>query len=172
MKLLLGLALLVVLSGCASVSNYCHERPVVCASVSALVVAGIVMSVSGGDDDKTPANERPGLDVGYGSGTGSVNWVTVPSDTRLKRDVHYLETLPNGIKLHTFRYWNDSRVFVGVMAQELLRDARYRHAVHQTEKGYYTVDLATLGLRMDGAVGQYIEAGEAALQEAAPVAGS
>jgi hypothetical protein len=159
MKLLLGLALLVVLSGCASVSNYCHERPVVCASVSALVVAGIVMSVSDGDDDKSapPANKPPLLGQ-------------VPvSDTRLKRDIRYAETLPNGIRLHTFRYWNDSRVFVGVMAQELLRDARYRHAVHQTEKGYYTVDLATLGLRMDGAVGQYSEAGEAALREATPL---
>lgn len=91
------------------------------------------------------------------------------SDSRLKRDIHHLETLPNGIRLHTFRYWNDSRVFVGVLAQELLQDARYRHAVHQTEKGYYTVDLATLGLRMDGAVGQYIEAGEAALREATPL---
>jgi hypothetical protein len=160
MKVLLGLALLVVLSGCASVSNYCHERPVVCASVSALVVAGIVMSVSDGDDDKSapPANKPPSL--------------SLVSDTRLKRDIRYAETLPNGIRLHTFRYWNDPRVFVGVMAQELLQDARYRHAVHETAEGYYRVDLTALGLRMDGAVEQYLEAGEAALQEAAPVAGS
>lgn len=165
-----ALLLVLALSGCASISNYCHERPVVCASVSAVVVAGVVMSVRGGDDDKTSANEDPtGSAYPYTSGTGSVNWVTAFSDTRLKRDIHYLETLPNGLRLHTFRYWNDPRVFVGVMAQELLQDARYRHAVHQTEKGYYRVDLTALGLRMDGAVGQYIEAGEAALREAVPL---
>lgn len=148
--------MLVVLSGCTSVSNYCHERPVVCASVSALVVAGIVMSVSGDDDKSVPPANKPPLGQ-------------VPSDARLKRDIRYAETLPNGIRLYSFRYWNDSRVFAGVMAQELLQDARYRHAVHETDRGYYRVDLTALGLRMDGAVEQYVEAGEAALRKATPL---
>lgn len=156
MNILVNLVLLPVLalSGCASVSNYCHERPVVCATASAVVIAGLVMTLSGGDDDKVPTNERPGLGLAP---------PMLGSDSRLKRDIHHLETLPNGIRLHTFRYWNDSRVFVGVLAQELLQDARYRHAVHQSDKGYYTVDLAALGLRMDGEATQYLEASEAAL---------
>lgn len=119
-----------------------------------MVIAGLVMTLSGGDDDKVPTNERPGLGLAP---------PMLGSDSRLKRDIHHLETLPNGIRLHTFRYWNDSRVFVGVLAQELLQDARYRHAVHQSDKGYYTVDLAALGLRMDGEATQYLEASEAAL---------
>ena len=46
------------------------------------------------------------------------------SDERLKRDIKHVDTLPNGLQLYSFRYWNDERTFVSVMAQDLLEDER------------------------------------------------
>ena len=59
----------------------------------------------------------------------------IVSDLRLKQDVLPVEALPNGLQLYSFRYWNDDRTFVGVMAQDLLEDERFHHAVseHKTD---------------------------------------
>jgi len=70
------------------------------------------------------------------------------SDMRLKRDIRYLETLDNGIRLYAFRYLWDEAVHVGVMAQDLLKNPRYRFAVIPSQNGYYRVDYGRLGLRM------------------------
>lgn len=80
--------------------------------------------------------------VGGGKG------ITPGSDMRLKRDIRYLATLENGIRLYAFRYLWDETLYVGVMAQELLREPRLSEAVIKTESGYYRVDYAQLGLRM------------------------
>jgi hypothetical protein len=72
----------------------------------------------------------------------------VVSDRRLKRDVRLLLTLPNGVKLYAFRYlWSDT-TYVGVMAQDLLRNAAWRAAVIPQKDGHFAVDYAALGLRM------------------------
>jgi hypothetical protein len=68
------------------------------------------------------------------------------SDLRLKRDVGQSSTLPDGIRLHEFSYLGDERRFVGVMAQELLADARYAGAVSVGADGFYRVDYEALGL--------------------------
>lgn len=69
------------------------------------------------------------------------------SDRRLKKDVVYLTTLENGIKLYSFKYiWSDES-YVGVMAQDLLLAAPHRNAVTLTQ-GYYVVDYKALGLKM------------------------
>lgn len=71
-----------------------------------------------------------------------------PSDVRLKRDITYLAELDSGIKVYSFRYlWSD-QMYVGVMAQDLLADARYADAVSVIDGGYYGVNYASLGLRM------------------------
>lgn len=54
--------------------------------------------------------------------------------------------LDNGIRLHEFSYLGDARRFVGVMAQELLADERFAHAVSVGADGFYRVDYASLGL--------------------------
>jgi len=54
------------------------------------------------------------------------------------------------------------------MAQDLLEDERFKHAVHVSPQGYYTVDLSAVGLEMTGDAGQYIEAGRKALEAAGP----
>jgi hypothetical protein len=92
-----------------------------------------------------------------------------PSDLRLKKDVSPVEMLPNGLQLYAFRYWNDDRIFVGVMAQDLLEDERFRHAVIKDETGYYTVDLGALGLEVVGSREEFFEAGKSALRAALPL---
>ena len=93
----------------------------------------------------------------------------IESDLRLKQDVLPVETLPNGLQLYSFRYWNDDRTFVGVMAQDLLEDERFRHAVSEHKSGYYVVDLAALDLDIAGSREQFFEAGRRALDGAEPV---
>ena len=46
-----------------------------------------------------------------------------PSDRRLKHDITPAGTLPNGLKLYSWRYLGGSHRFTGVMAQDLLADA-------------------------------------------------
>lgn len=71
-----------------------------------------------------------------------------PSDARLKRDIKLLATLDDGLKIYAFKYkWSDA-AFVGVMAQDLLRNPAWRGALLLGESGYYRVDYRKLGLRM------------------------
>jgi hypothetical protein len=74
---------------------------------------------------------------------------TIPaSDRRLKRDVVHVATLADGIRLYAFRYlWSDT-VYVGAMAQDLLEDPRWSHAVLTGDDGFYRVDYDRLDLRM------------------------
>jgi hypothetical protein len=72
--------------------------------------------------------------------------VLIYSDIRLKRDVVRIGRLDNGLQLYRFRYkWSD-KVYVGVMAQDVL--AVFPDAVVRGSDGYLRVDYARLGLRM------------------------
>ena len=68
-----------------------------------------------------------------------------PSDRRLKRDIVALGVV-RGLRLYRFRYLGDARTFTGVMAQDLLADPRYAHAVARRPSGVMIVDYAALGL--------------------------
>jgi hypothetical protein len=71
-----------------------------------------------------------------------------PSDRRLKRSISLLTTLPNGIKIYSFKYlWSDI-VYVGVMAQDLLEHTKWKEAVVHAKNGFYAVNYEMLGLRM------------------------
>lgn len=70
------------------------------------------------------------------------------SDVRLKKEVMHIATLESGIRLYSFRYLWDDKVYVGVMAQDLLADPKTRDAVILQESGYYAVNYLALGLRM------------------------
>ena len=102
--------------------------------------------------------------------TGDKDRIGLASDLRLKQDVRPVGALPNGLQLYSFRYWNDDRTFVSVMAQDLLEDERFRYAVFEDENGYYLVHLEALGLDVAGSRSQFFEAGRRALAEAEPVA--
>jgi hypothetical protein len=132
------------------------RRAFVKTAAKAAVVAPAVMMIL--DASTKPASAQ----TFYGP-------AAVTSDLRLKQDVLPVETLPNGLQLYSFRYWNDDRTFVGVMAQDLLEDERFRHAVSEHKSGYYVVDLAALDLDIAGSREQFFEAGQHALDGAEPV---
>lgn len=70
------------------------------------------------------------------------------SDSRLKRQIHRLAILANGLQIYSFKYlWSD-KTYVGVMAQDLLKNPLWRGAVVKGSDGYYAVDYARLGLKM------------------------
>jgi hypothetical protein len=74
--------------------------------------------------------------------------VRVPtvSDARLKRDIVAIGELPDGLHLYRYRYLWSSRLYVGVMAQEVLAVAP--DAVVRGNDGYLRVDYGRLGLRL------------------------
>jgi hypothetical protein len=97
------------------------------------------------------AGEYYPIRLQYGNNGGSASlafsWESLPiiSDSRLKRNISFLETR-NGIKLYSFQYlWSDE-YFVGVMAQDLL-GTEHESAVME-RNGYYTVDYSQLGFNM------------------------
>jgi len=69
------------------------------------------------------------------------------SDIRLKRDIRPVATLQNGLQLYSYRYIWDDVYHIGVMAQDLLKQADFRHAVRLTGDGFYVVNYEKLGLK-------------------------
>ena len=82
-----------------------------------------------------PMNVEP-VELGF---TGA----SMVSDVRLKRDIELVDHLANGLGLYRYRYlWSDT-VYVGVMAQEVLKVVP--EAVILGSDGYYRVNYALLG---------------------------
>jgi len=76
------------------------------------------------------------------------------SDQRLKRDITPIALTSNGIQLYSYKYlWSDE-VYVGVMAQNLLSNPKWKDAVITSNTGYYKVDYSKLGLQVM-TLGQY-----------------
>jgi hypothetical protein len=123
----LALAASLSLAGCFHTQNsYCRTHPGVCALAGAVVVGGVIL-------------------------VASRNQQQIVSDARLKHDVEYLTTLDNGIRLYAYSYLGDEQRFVGVMAEDLLADARFADAVILGADGFYRVDYGKLGLGLYGA---------------------
>ncbi|KAG1694708.1 hypothetical protein GQR58_006704 [Nymphon striatum] len=74
------------------------------------------------------------------------------SDSRLKQNIKFLNELDNGLRIYSFKYLSNysksNETYVGVMAQDLLKDTRYKKAVLTMENNYYGVDYSALGLKM------------------------
>ena len=88
----------------------------------------------------TLANTNVKLIGSFGAKTA-----VAPSDRRLKQDITPAGTLPNGLKLFSWRYLGGTHRFTGVMAQDLLADARFAPAVLRDADGLMRVDYAQLG---------------------------
>jgi hypothetical protein len=84
---------------------------------------------------------------GYVLSGGTCDPVAI-SDRRMKRDIRHVATLSDGIRLYSFRYLWSETAYVGVMAQDLLEDSRWRHAVLTGDDGFYLVDYDQLDLAM------------------------
>ncbi|HWA19398.1 MAG TPA: tail fiber domain-containing protein [Devosia sp.] len=85
----------------------------------------------------------PGYDL-----SGGTCYPIALSDRRKKRGIRHIATLSDGIRLYSFRYLWSETVHVGVMAQDLLEDSRWSHAVLTGSDGYYLVDYDQLDLMM------------------------
>ena len=86
--------------------------------------------------------------VYVGDGGSWFNPECTISDKRLKRSIHLLARLHNGIKIYAFKYlWSDV-VYVGVMAQDLLKNPAWKDAVITKANGFYAVNYSMLGLKM------------------------
>lgn len=69
------------------------------------------------------------------------------SDRRLKRDISPIAILKNGLQFYSFRYIWDEVYHIGVMAQDLLKQEDFKHAVRMTSEGFYVVNYEKLGLK-------------------------
>ena len=99
-------------------------------------------STTGSDD---PNHQSSLSSTTEGGNVSCESSFTITSDRRLKRDIQLVSVLENGLRLYAYRYLGDERKFVGVMAQDLLADERYSHAVVE-RGGYFAVDYHALGL--------------------------
>ena len=69
------------------------------------------------------------------------------SDIRLKTDIHRMGTTVLGLPLYQFQYRNRVGVYLGVMAQDVLKVEP--SAVSIGADGYYRVDYGKLGIAME-----------------------
>lgn len=138
MKYVAKLSMIVLLStsltSCAllhHIRSYCQAQPGLCIFVS-VVVAGVILSTTGGS-----------------AGVAGVHYpYWTMSDRRLKTHVRRVKTLDNGIILYSYRYKGDNRNFVGVMAQDVQKLKKFRHAVRRNANGFLEVNYARLGLKL------------------------
>jgi hypothetical protein len=91
-------------------------------------------------------NDEPFCQEGYSLQEGFC--IGAPSDRRLKSSIQHLATMPNGIRIYSFRYVWSEQVYVGVMAQDLLHHPAFGAAIKLAADGHYRVNYALLGLRM------------------------
>jgi len=79
---------------------------------------------------------------------GTSGGYSTNSDRRLKRDIAPIAVTDSGIQLYSFKYlWSD-QVYVGVMAQDLLKHPQWKEAVITKQNGFYAVNYSKLGLEM------------------------
>ena len=97
------------------------------------------MSASSGGDCKTTQvciHEPPGCVPAMKQGI-------TPSDSRLKRDIVSVGSLPNGLGLYSYRYIWSETTYVGVMAQEVA--LTHPDAISRDQNGYLSVDYPAIG---------------------------
>jgi hypothetical protein len=114
--------------------------------VSPAMASNQTCSTSGADDP----NHQSSLSSTTEGGNETCSSRGQLSDRRLKRDIKLVDVLDNGLRLYSYRYIGDQRLFVGVMAQDLLADDRFRHAVVERQGGFLAVNYAALGFEVVG----------------------
>ena len=97
---------------------------------------------------KTGENAENASNADKAADAANSNNVIKFSDTRLKRAIHRVATLRNGMKLYSFQYLWSNQTYLGVMAQDLLATPEWRKAVILQPSGFYAVDYTRLGLNM------------------------
>tara|TARA_Y100000401_G_C8135859_1_gene132444 strand:- start:194 stop:508 length:315 start_codon:yes stop_codon:yes gene_type:complete len=89
-----------------------------------------------------PPKDRAGqfmnsLSFGMNMATGIMSFFPASSDIRLKEDIKKIGQSIDGHNIYKFKYLDEDREFIGVMAQEVL--AKNPEAVVRLNNGYYGV---------------------------------
>jgi hypothetical protein len=86
------------------------------------------------------------------------------AEQRIKSDIKELETLPNGLKLYSYKYRKDPNTYVGLLATDLAANEAFRHYVVDMGDGFYTINYPALKLHQ-ATLEEYKRLGLAALKE-------
>jgi hypothetical protein len=89
-----------------------------------------------------PPKDRAGqlmnsLSFGMNMATGIMSFFPASSDIRLKEDIKKIGQSIDGHNIYKFKYLDEDREFIGVMAQEVMKT--HPDAVVKPYNGYYAV---------------------------------
>lgn len=104
--------------------------------------AGQTMTGAGGVANSTgtsTSSSKPGLTGLVGAGA---SMFAKGSDERLKKNIHKIGKMLNGLNLYQYRYIDNSGPYIGVMAQEV--EKIKPEALGPTISGYMTVNYSAL----------------------------
>ncbi len=71
---------------------------------------------------------------------------TASSDKRLKESINYIGKTINDLRLYSFKYIGQKQVYIGLMAQDLLKS--YPGTIVKDSMGFYMVNYGMLGMQM------------------------
>ena len=92
-----------------------------------------------------------GASAGNGSGASSAGGSSAGSaysDRRLKHCIELIETRDDGLRIYNFNYVWSNITWTGVMAQDLLQQPQFAHAVKLETNGFYSVDYSKINFEM------------------------
>jgi len=70
------------------------------------------------------------------------------SERAIKRNIEKLTTLSSGLTLYRFQYKNDPTTYVGLMADDLVKNSLYKPYVISMGEGHYVIHYEKLGLHI------------------------
>lgn len=86
------------------------------------------------------------MGLNFGTGLGGAlagGAIAALSDRRAKENIRYLRTV-EGVPVYSFNYRGERTPRTGTMAQDIVKDRRYAHAVSVGADGLYRVDYSKL----------------------------
>lgn len=69
-------------------------------------------------------------------------------ESLIKTKVKKLHKLENGLQLYSFQYISDTTRYVGLMADDLAGNEKYKWAVVNMGEGHYMINYEKLGLKL------------------------
>lgn len=100
--------------------------------------------LSGAGQYSRSQGQSKGGKGGLGGLLGGALSSVAASDRRLKKDIKFIRTLPNGLNVYSYKYINDKGPYVGVMADEV--EKLVPEALGPMIDGYKTVDYRKIGV--------------------------
>ncbi len=73
--------------------------------------------------------------------------LTELSERRIKRNIEKLTTLENGLNLYKYQYKSEPTIYVGLLADDLVKNKTHQHAVVHMWDGYYAINYEKLGIQ-------------------------